>query len=973
MKTKTSMRLIEPHWIFRLLGAKTASLRLTDAGLRVRADSGEEYVILADSLANEATFKEGILFSRLILQTDRGEKTFRGLSKLDGEALFVWLRATWIEQLLPAVSQAEYQIKKILARGYPRTSRITKAKQIATKAMLGVKRVPKQEWCPDSSIYPFTYLSQVVAWSEPDLARLRTEYVEKEAKRYAALFDSIESSALTERQREACIIDEDNNLVLAGAGTGKTSTMVGRAGYLVESGQATENDILMLAFATKAADELGERIRSRLGSKGITASTFHKLGKEIIAAVEGKAPSLSPLADDRKLLNYQVNQWFECHLQQPEYRSLTIEYFQHHLYPEANPFDFDSEGAYFDYIRANDIRTLKGEAVKSLGECLIANYFFKQGIEYQYEARYEYDMSSPLYRQYQPDFFLPGYGIYIEYYGVDRQGNTAPYVDREKYHQGMVWKRQTHESCGTRLVELYHYEMLEGSLFTSIDEQLKKQNVSYNPLPQEAVLETLREFGAINSFAVLLASLLSRFLANCYEHGQLDAAIKRAANQRQVNAALKLLKPIVDDYRRMLIEEEHIDFDDMIGKAITYVQEGRFKSKWRYILVDEFQDISDPRARLVKYLRDSVPECSLFCVGDDWQAVYRFTGSDLSFTTEFSKHFGATQTTALDLTFRFNQRISDVATRFVLENPLQVKKQLRSSRKASGPTVSLLRAAENSEILHGEVSRLAFVLSKIEKIADKGSTVFLLGRYGFNLPNRVEYQYLSNRFKSIKIESYTTHTSKGKEADYVVLLGLEKGKHGFPSEKVTHPLLDALLPPQGAFPFAEERRLFYVALTRARHRCYLITDMMVASDFVVELLDNNYNIELDEFETSLAQQLFHLIKCVKCKAGTVVQKTSRFGNFFGCNNFPLCNYKERGCESCGSQMRHVGRFKVCLNVDCGNWVPTCPKCSAEMVLRDGRNGLFWGCRNYRYEGECCRHTENSIEFDQSLSSLDSGC
>ncbi|WP_176492406.1 UvrD-helicase domain-containing protein, partial [Pseudomonas aeruginosa] len=154
----------------------------------------------------------------------------------------------------------------------------------------------------------------------------------------------------------------------------------------------------------------------------------------------------------------------------------------------------------------------------------------------------------------------------------------------------------------------YHYQLMEGGLFDAIDAQLAALGVQYQELPPEAVLETLREFGAINSFALLLADLLKRYRANCYEHGQVEAAIKRAKNPKQVDAALALLRPILDNYQALLDSAGHIDFDDMIGKAIEYVREGRFRSPWRYILVDEFQDISEARARLIRYLRDSVPE-----------------------------------------------------------------------------------------------------------------------------------------------------------------------------------------------------------------------------------------------------------------------------------------------------------------------------------------------------------------------------
>lgn len=966
MSSQYSSKHIAPHWLMRFFGAKSATFQLAGEGLQVVTRNGDKYQILTESLANEATFQEGVLFSRLVLQTNTGLKTFSGLRKKDALTLFWWLRAHWLKQLAPEIVKTAEDIRALLTLGYPRQSRLEAARTMAQQALARFVRVPAPEWCADVRGVPFKWVAVVAEWKDDDLEKLRQSYVTRQLKRYANFFAAVESQPLTERQQEACVVDEDNNLVLAGAGTGKTSVMVGRAGYLIKSGQAQASEILMLAFANKAAAEMQERIDHRLGKCGITASTFHKLGKEIIAKAERQQPSLTPLAEDDKALAQQVNQWFEEHLKTPVYQQLAIKYFQHHLYPAANPFDFESEGEYFDYILANDIRTLKGQAVKSLGECLIANYLFKQGIEYQYEPAYMHRTASPLYRQYHPDFYLPEHRIYVEYYGIDREGNTAPYVDREKYHQSMAWKRKLHAEKGTRLIELYHYELQEGKLFDTIDAQLAALNVEYQPLPPEAVLASLREFGAIGSFVTLLADLLKRYRANCYEQGQVEAAIANASNPEQVNAALSLLQPILNDYQALLDREEQIDFDDMIGKAIQYVREGRFRSSWRYILVDEFQDISEARARLVRYLRDAAKECSLFCVGDDWQAIYRFTGSDLSFTTAFQETFGATKITALDLTFRFNSGISDVATRFVLQNPDQVKKQLNTQEKVTHPTVSLLREDNRPQRNPDEPSRLEKVIARIADIAEPRSSVYLLGRYGFNLPDRNELQRLAARYPSIELECHTIHASKGKEADYVVVIGLETGKFGFPTGKTTHPLLEALLPPLEGYPHAEERRLLYVALTRARCRVYLITDMAVASGFVVELLKGEYEIDLNEFSTSLSQQLLHMLKCMKCKTGTIVQRQGQFGLFFGCNKFPLCSHKERGCERCQSQMRRAGRFKICINSNCPSWVPVCPQCGAEMVRRTGRHGEFWGCKNYRRDGECCKHTENEIIFDKHL-------
>lgn len=950
----------------RILGAQSATFELTAEGLQVVTKDNDSYLILSGSLAKEATFREGTFFAQLILQTNRGPKVLPGLRKKDALSLFEWLRAHWLKQLAPEVVKASERIWALLNQGYPRQSRVEDAIAVAQEALARFVRAPEPEWCPGLEDVPFSWVELVANWDEGDIEELRQDYIKSQLQCYAGFFAKIESQPLTKRQQEACVVDEDNNLVLAGAGTGKTSVMVGRAGYLVQSGQAKAKEILMLAFANKAAAEMQERIEHRLGNCGIVASTFHKLGKEIIAKVEGKQPSLSPLAEDDRALAQQVSQWFEEHLKDPVYQELTVKYFQQHLYPTTNPFDFETEGEYFDYILANEIRTLKGELVKSLGECQVANYLFKQGVEYWYEPAYEHNTASPLYRQYQPDFYLPEHGIYIEYYGIDREGNTAPFVDRDLYHQGIAWKRNLHAEKGTRLIELFHYQFIEGGLFEAIDQQLAELNVVYNPLSSEEFLSTLREFGAISEFASLLTDLLKRYRANCYEHGQLDASIANAKNKQQVDAAMQLLQSILNDYQALLYREGHIDFDDMIGKAIHYVREGLFRSPWRYILVDEFQDISEARARLVRYLRDDAKDCSLFCVGDDWQAIYRFTGSDLNYTTQFKEKFGPTKVTALDLTFRFNSGISDVATRFVLQNPGQVKKDLKTRILSEHPTVSLLREEKGSQQKPNEMPRLERVIARIAEIAEPGSSVYLLGRYGFNLPEHSEMRRLAQRYPSIKIEAYTVHASKGKEADYVIVLGLETGKFGFPTGKVTHPLLEALLPPAEPHPHAEERRLFYVAITRARTRAYLIADMTQASCFVEELLRSEYKVEFDEFPTTPNQKLHHSIKCIKCKTGTLVARVSEHGQFFSCNKYPLCKHKEKGCITCGSQMRRAGRFKICINPSCLRWVPVCPKCGADMVLRHGRYGEFWGCKNYRHEGEGCRHTESKIVFDQNI-------
>ena len=422
------------------MGAKSALLTISDGAVTIEKGKEKPIHVPIAKAATNVTVQKGLFFSTLVFRSEQGKRRVGGLTKKEASDVYFWLQQHWLHHLAPTVSEAANQINAILMSGYPRQSRVQRISKLAKESASSFGKVTDETWTLDLDLTPFRTVLQFSQLKPSDIDGIRRQYIYRKKAEFQAYFDEVETFPLTELQREACIADEDNNLVLAGAGTGKTSTMVGRSGFLIQSNQAKPEQILMLAFANKAAAEMQERIEEKLGDLGIQASTFHKLGKEIIATVEGAQPSISPIAEDDKLLGFHVNQWFAELMEEKWYSKLVIKYFQEHLYAEANPFDFGSEGAYFEYIRANEIRTLKGEPVKGFGECLIANYLSEKGVEYKYEAPYEQPTRDLEYRQYQPDFYLPDFGVYLEHVGIDRKGNTATYVDREKYHQGMAWK-----------------------------------------------------------------------------------------------------------------------------------------------------------------------------------------------------------------------------------------------------------------------------------------------------------------------------------------------------------------------------------------------------------------------------------------------------------------------------------------------------------------------------------------------------
>ncbi|KWS45786.1 helicase IV [Pseudomonas syringae pv. rhaphiolepidis] len=796
------------------------------------------------------------------------------------------------------------------------------------------------------------------------LEQVRDQYVDTTLTQYHDLFETIETKPLTLNQRRACVIDEDNNLIMAGAGTGKTSTVIGRVAFLIESRQANPEDILLLAYGKEAAKEMRERLETKLGVKGITAATFHALGRCIVEKVEQNPLELAAMAKDDKLKAHFVNNVFEAQQHDAAYRQLLLAYFEQWLHPAPNPFDFKSLGEYYRFLEDNHIRTLKGEHVKGFGECDIANFLFKNGIEYQYEPRYDTPLQSSDRGAYHPDFYLPKLGIYIEHFGIDRKGDTAPYIDRAKYHADMQWKRQVHDQAGTRLIETYHYEKQEGVLLAALKERLTDAGATYKPLPPEAVLETLREFGAIKKFSIILRDMLGLIRsANLSIEDQIDLA-NRAANPEQVQAALILLAPIMTAYEQELRGKQQVDYDDMINKAWSYVDNGQFESPWKFIVVDEFQDIAKSRADLVLALKKNKDDASLFCVGDDWQSIYRFTGSDITFTSQFQMRFGATKTSDLDKTFRFNSQIGEVASRFVMQNGQQLVKTIKSHTVVDSPMVSLVRVSLKSKAERQEA--ILSVASRVAQIAAPGSSVYFLARFKTELPDP---QSLARQFPHLTFKADSIHTSKGKEADYVVVLGVVKGEYGLPSEKAAHPLVEALLPKAELYPHAEERRLFYVALTRAKHRVYLVTDMVKCSPFIQELVKGRYPIDLEEFTTTSEQNQSALANCPVCQEGTLMTRVNGTTkeSFSGCSNWPLCRHTERSCPKCDGPLDVHGRFKVCTKADCSGWLAICPASGGYMAYRP--TARKWGCSHYRKGNpQSCGHMEQYIAAPTKRSS-----
>lgn len=955
------MKTIKPlsyrvGWLASLFASDYQSLSLADDGIVLAGRESAQIPYLAISLGT--TVEQGFFWNALLIPLENGDKLrFSGVAKKKSESLQETINhqcrnyiKAYYQRIAPDLQQAHQQAR-VSFSGYIRHAAAQQWFANHQHLAKGIERQDIDEFLPPEFLKYVKVLKPLLTQGYID--KHNKAYIRQQLATFQAFFDQVERNPLTANQRKACVIDEQYNLVLAGAGTGKTSTMIGRAGYLIKAGIAPPEKILMLAFARKAAEEMDQRIQSQLGINNLTAKTFHSLGKHIISQVEGFVPSIDKMAEDERLRTRFVDEQIQRLLEDELYKSRLVTYFLRFSHPYKSAFKFKSLGEYNNYILENDIRTLQGELVKSYEECEIANCLFRQGIAYEYEANYQINTAGPDFRAYQPDFYLPEYGIYIEHFAINEKGQTPPFIDQQSYLAGMAWKRELHQKHQTQLIETYSYLKQQGILTKSLEKKLLQAGVQFKPLANNELLIKLNQFGRVSEFSQLLSQVLALFKAACLDLKSLVSLARQHEDHERMEAAAFLFEPIYEVYQQHLRDTATIDFEDMIGKAIEYVEDGRYQSPYRHLLVDEFQDISASRARLVKALLAQNPDNTLFCVGDDWQSIYRFTGSDVTITKEFEAHFGYTAISVLDKTFRFNNKIGDVASRFVMQNSTQIAKKIQSHNIIEQAGVSLIMTSQDQVGLNA-------ALSAINAKATENVTVLILARFNFRKPDLSAFK---GQYPKLRLQFMSVHGSKGKEADYVIVLGMEKGKHGFPSEKATHPLLDLLLPKAESFAHAEERRLFYVALTRARQHVYLVSDANKASDFFRELIDKNYEILCDEFKGEKFQDKVADIVCSHCETGYLVPRDSQYGSFLGCSQYPLCNHTESACQWCGGALKEKGRFRVCENKRCDYVEPVCPKCSGKMNLRKGPSGQFWGCSHYRKDAEfSCSHTEKFIDL-----------
>lgn len=712
-----------------------------------------------------------------------------------------------------------------------------------------------------------------------------------EIERSGILFDTVESQPLTYEQRAAATCFENRLQVIASAGSGKTSVMVAKAAYVVSRGLVQSDRVLMLAFNKAAAEELAKRTKSAfkragLSTEGLRVDTFHAYGLSAIGEVTGSKPRLAPWAEtEAKMINrsqilvarlrkidplFAIN-WF----------LLKTVYFR-----DLGDFGYDNDVEDRDQeTKASGKRTLSGDIVRSDEERLIANWLFVHDIKFEYEPNYAHPTATSEFSQYRPDFYYPDIDTYHEHFALDSNGQPPAHF--HGYIEGVDWKRRIHSKYQTHLFETTSAEIRGNQPFLRLESLLRSAglNPQLNLSRVAAKNEPVTDISLIRLFLVVL----SHFKSNHMDLSELEARIEAKSNleghiRRKI--FFSVFRTVYVEWQAELEKANFVDFHDMLVEASKKVSLSKEAKKYDLILVDEFQDTSVARMALVKSLSNRAG-VQVTVVGDDWQSINRFAGADLSVMTGFMDVFPQSQTVSLTRTFRCDQDICDMSSRFIMQNPNQQKKTVLGQSRGNHPHIHVQFVDEaNLKRSTEEVRRetIQRIIEKEQAKRPKGKfSVFILARYRFELEGLQSPDF----GPEINVSVMTIHASKGLEADIVIVVGMNAGtNYGFPSRVNDDPLLSLVMPAPDPYPHSEERRLFYVAATRAKDSLHLISSIHNPSEFVLET-QRDYP-ELIEI-TGLHDSKINV--CPRCQ-GILVKRTARLSGaeFYGCQNFPRCDY-----------------------------------------------------------------------------------
>lgn len=799
---------------------------------------------------------------------------------------------------------------------------------------------------------------------------------------------------LDENQRRVVLTDEDHCLVIAGAGAGKTTTVAAKVKYLVDMQGIDPSKILVVSFTNKAVNELKKHINKQLGIE-CPIATFHATGNAIL---HKKTDEKLNIADNSTMYRVLQSYFMGSVLQNESTVNNLILFFS--SYFDA-PYEGNDLNNFFNNIaksnfatmrsELNDFKldvidryskkaiTIQNEVLRSYEEVRIANFLYLNNINYEYEPLYKYDIEGAT-KPYTPDFRIwqGDLEAYVEHFGITESGENDRYSkeELETYKKAVNDKIAIHKQHGTTLLHTFSKYNDGIDFITHLNEQLVSAGFELKPRSNKEVMEKLvlsEESRYIKKLVFLLCRFITNFKINGYTNEDFDRMYASTQNVR-TRLFLNICQDCFLEYEKYLKNHSMIDFQDMINdsaKALREIKEIGQKVDFDYIIVDEYQDISFQRFDLVSALSDTT-NAKIIAVGDDWQSIYAFSGSDISLFTDFAAKVGYAEQMKIVNTYRNSQEIIDIAGGFIQRNPSQIQKDLVSPKHIDDPiiiyTYNATYKKKNSEATSGANYEMAHAVEMaldqiVENYSKESETtkpsVLLLGRYGFdgdNLGRSVlfNYNFKNGRVYSVKypdlpITFMTAHSSKGLGYDNVIIINARNETYGFPSKIQDDPVLSFVIKGDRSINYAEERRLFYVAMTRTKNRVYIISPEKNPSEFLLELKSNYKNVVLKgEWNDEPYEDSFNKKLCPICGYPMIFRYKPAYGlKLYMCTNEP---------EICGFMTNQYAAGKLAIQ--------KCGKCrDGYLIVKPGNNGdWFLGCTNYKKDKTGCNNSISRHDY-----------
>ena len=797
--------------------------------------------------------------------------------------------------------------------------------------------------------------------------------------------------SLDNEQREVVLSNEDYTLVIAGAGAGKTTTVAAKVRYLVEKQGITPDQILVISFTNKAVDELRDRINHMLKIP-CEITTFHSIGYSILRKGEEEQKRIV----EGGFMYNVVNEYLKSRvLRNPDLVNKLILFFGSYF---SAPYEGDNLNEYFQFVanadfstlksnlheyvkevidrKTNRAQTLNNEVLRSMEEVRIANFLYMHQIEYEYEPIYQYrilDANKP----YTPDFRIKqGDKVaYIEHFGITEDGRSSRYSaqDLEKYKSRINDKIRLHKQHHTNLIYTFSLHKDGRDFIDHLKDKLTLLGFELNERPAGEVYQKLvdsEENKYITKLTWLVCSFIQNFKTQGYKPERFDD-FRFATKNVRTKLFLDICSVCYHEYQKALAEQHCIDFQDMINDAAEIIKRKQVEKEYldyKYIIVDEYQDISRQRYNLIREL-SKLCSARIMAVGDDWQSIYAFSGSILPLFTQFCNEIGYGQELKITRTYRNAQEIIDIAGTFVQKNSTQIKKELISPKRIDNPVIINTYSEEFEKekdkpaggIYHNLGNAIHNAINEIVEYSQqtgsaKTPSILLIGRYGFDARNMCKSKefnydekngrvYSAKLGSKVKLQFLTAHSSKGLSADNVIIINAKDETYGFPSKVDDDPILNLVISNDTSYNYAEERRLFYVALTRTKNRVFIITPERRPSEFIKELLSEPHNYPNVTLRGALKVDVKTTKQIKNCCPICGYPMQRKWNKNYGLKLW-ICTNDQ---EVCG----YMTNDKLGGELS----IQKCDRCQdGYLVVKSGNSDYFLGCTNYKTDKTGCNRT-----------------